>query len=125
MSVPVVKSAVQAQLSPQVLRLGRKGVSWRFLRDFRKRLAVQETEVERRALLAVARNTSLPPATRHRAQLGLNAYNGGEGFTGRVKNRCTETGRGRGVMSKFGLCRFQFRTKALAGEIPGMHKASW
>ncbi|MGA2297901.1 MAG: 30S ribosomal protein S14 [FCB group bacterium] len=43
----------------------------------------------------------------------------------RVRNRCTVTGRGRGVYRKFGLCRHQFRQLALEGKIPGIKKASW
>lgn len=43
----------------------------------------------------------------------------------RVRNRCTLTGRGRGVYRKFGLCRNMFRQLALDGKIPGVRKASW
>ncbi len=43
----------------------------------------------------------------------------------RVRNRCTITGRGRGVYKKFGLCRNVFRQLALEGKIPGIRKASW
>lgn len=43
----------------------------------------------------------------------------------RVRNRCTVTGRGRGVYRKFLLCRNVFRQMALEGKIPGIRKASW
>jgi small subunit ribosomal protein S14 len=43
----------------------------------------------------------------------------------RVRNRCQLTGRPRGYMRQFGLCRNQFRELALAGKIPGVKKASW
>ncbi len=43
----------------------------------------------------------------------------------RIQNRCTITGRGRGVYKKFGLCRNMFRQLALEGKIPGVRKASW
>jgi small subunit ribosomal protein S14 len=43
----------------------------------------------------------------------------------RIRNRCSLTGRGRGVYSKFGLCRNQLRQLALEGKIPGLRKASW
>ncbi|MDX2128259.1 MAG: 30S ribosomal protein S14 [Chloroherpetonaceae bacterium] len=43
----------------------------------------------------------------------------------RVRNRCSMTGRPRGVYKKFMLCRHQFRDMALSGKIPGMKKASW
>jgi small subunit ribosomal protein S14 len=43
----------------------------------------------------------------------------------RKKNRCAETGRGRGYMRQFGLSRIAFREHASKGEIPGVTKASW
>jgi small subunit ribosomal protein S14 len=43
----------------------------------------------------------------------------------RAKNRCAETGRGRGYMRQFGLSRLAFREHAAKGEIPGVNKSSW
>ncbi len=43
----------------------------------------------------------------------------------RLRSRCKLTGRPRGYMSKFGLCRNQFRQMANEGKIPGLTKASW
>lgn len=43
----------------------------------------------------------------------------------RLKNRCKLTGRPKGYLRKFGLCRNKFRDLALAGKIPGVKKASW
>jgi small subunit ribosomal protein S14 len=43
----------------------------------------------------------------------------------RQRNRCTLTGRPRGVFRKFGLCRNKLREVAMRGEVPGMTKASW
>jgi small subunit ribosomal protein S14 len=43
----------------------------------------------------------------------------------RHRNRCFRCGRPRGFMRKFGLCRICFRLLALAGEVPGVTKASW
>jgi len=43
----------------------------------------------------------------------------------RLHSRCKLTGRPRGYMSKFGICRNQFRQMAHDGKIPGMTKASW
>jgi small subunit ribosomal protein S14 len=76
----------------------------RVLRDIKARHGVKAYEVVRRAYLYVARNQSLPPQVRHQAQLQLNTF-GKYTRPTTVKNRCTETGRGRGVMSEFGLCR--------------------
>jgi small subunit ribosomal protein S14 len=43
----------------------------------------------------------------------------------RQRNRCARCGRPRGFLRKFKLCRICFRQLALAGEIPGVIKASW
>jgi small subunit ribosomal protein S14 len=43
----------------------------------------------------------------------------------RWKNRCSQTGRPRSFMRKFGLSRIEFRERASKGEIPGVTKASW
>lgn len=43
----------------------------------------------------------------------------------RLRNRCKLTGRPRGYMGKFGICRNQFRQMASDGLIPGVTKASW
>jgi small subunit ribosomal protein S14 len=43
----------------------------------------------------------------------------------RLHSRCKLTGRPRGYMRKFGLCRNQFRQMASDGKIPGVTKASW
>lgn len=43
----------------------------------------------------------------------------------RQRNRCRQTGRPHGVLSKFGLSRIKVRETAMRGEIPGLRKASW
>jgi len=43
----------------------------------------------------------------------------------RLHNRCGLTGRPKGYMRKFGICRVTFRKMALEGKIPGITKASW
>ena len=43
----------------------------------------------------------------------------------RLRNRCFRCGRPRGYIRKFNLCRICFRQLAVAGEIPGVIKASW
>lgn len=43
----------------------------------------------------------------------------------RLHNRCKLTGRPKGYMRKFGICRVMFRKMALEGKIPGVTKASW
>ncbi|MFY7787824.1 MAG: 30S ribosomal protein S14 [Thermoflexibacteraceae bacterium] len=43
----------------------------------------------------------------------------------RLRNRCKLTGRPRGYMRKFGICRNMFRLMAGEGKIPGLTKSSW
>ena len=43
----------------------------------------------------------------------------------RLRNRCQLTGRPRGYLRYFGVCRMVFRDMALDGKIPGVRKASW
>lgn len=43
----------------------------------------------------------------------------------RLRNRCKITGRPRGYIRDFGLCRNQFREMASKGLIPGVTKSSW
>ena len=43
----------------------------------------------------------------------------------RLRNRCQLTGRPRGYIRMFGICRIKFRDLASDGKIPGVTKASW
>jgi small subunit ribosomal protein S14 len=46
-------------------------------------------------------------------------------FAVRRYTRCRSCGRPRGYLRKFDLCRICFRKLALAGDVPGVVKASW
>ncbi|WP_026922775.1 type Z 30S ribosomal protein S14 [Glycomyces arizonensis] len=46
-------------------------------------------------------------------------------FAVQAYSRCQKCGRPRAVYRKFGLCRVCVREMAHAGELPGVHKASW
>lgn len=43
----------------------------------------------------------------------------------RVRRRCQNCGRPRGVYRKFGLCRMCIRKYVMQGFIPGLKKSSW
>lgn len=43
----------------------------------------------------------------------------------RVRNRCSQSGRPRAFLRKFGVARTAFRSLALEGQIPGVIKSSW
>ncbi|MGL1903872.1 MAG: type Z 30S ribosomal protein S14 [Fibrobacterales bacterium] len=46
-------------------------------------------------------------------------------FAVRGYNRCNKCGRPHAYIRRFGICRICFRELALAGDIPGVTKASW
>jgi small subunit ribosomal protein S14 len=46
-------------------------------------------------------------------------------FKVRRYNRCSNCGRSRAILTRFGLCRICFREMASQGLIPGVKKASW
>lgn len=48
-----------------------------------------------------------------------------DGSPVRVRNRCSQTGRPRGYLRKFGISRVALRDLALQGQIPGVVKSSW
>jgi small subunit ribosomal protein S14 len=96
----------------------------RILRDIRNRAAVAANEVQRQAYRYIVRNEQLPARIRLQAQLALNTFPR-KTRPAHVKNRCLETGRGRGVLRDFRLCRYQFRLQALRGELPGVMKSTW
>ncbi|KAJ5693056.1 hypothetical protein N7462_002479 [Penicillium macrosclerotiorum] len=99
-------------------------VNTRVIRDFNKRNAFMKMEPERQALRYVIRNTSLPQRVRAKAQLELSEMHCYTRPT-QIKNRCVASGTARSVFRDFRLNRFQFRMQALAGELPGVKKASW
>ena len=43
----------------------------------------------------------------------------------RQQSRCAITGRPHGVYNKFGLARNKLREHTMAGDVPGLRKASW
>jgi small subunit ribosomal protein S14 len=78
----------------------------------------------RAELRAKAKDLSLSEDERQAARSKLQKLprNSAEG---RYRNRCALTGRPRGNLRKFQLCRVKFRELALAGMIPGVTKSSW
>lgn len=48
-----------------------------------------------------------------------------DGSPVRVRNRCSQSGRPRGFVRKFGISRVALRKLALEGQIPGVVKSSW
>ncbi|HXZ55936.1 MAG TPA: 30S ribosomal protein S14 [Burkholderiales bacterium] len=93
-------------------------------RDRKRRATVAKFAARRTALLAIINDSKHSDEDRQEAreklqQLPRNAS------PVRLRNRCSLTGRPRGVFRKFGLARNKLREIALRGEIPGLIKASW
>ncbi|PYH40550.1 mitochondrial 37S ribosomal protein uS14m [Aspergillus saccharolyticus JOP 1030-1] len=99
-------------------------INGKIIRDHTKRRVFEANEVERQALRYVIRNTTLPARARAQAQLQLAAMHAYTRPT-QIKNRCVAGGVARSVIRDFRLGRYQFREQALAGELPGVRKASW
>ncbi|KAL2166932.1 hypothetical protein VTG60DRAFT_1929 [Thermothelomyces hinnuleus] len=98
--------------------------SIRVIRDHSKRKAFEAAEAERQALRYIVRNTTLPARTRATAQLQLTQMHCYTRPT-QIRNRCILGGKGRGIFRDFKMSRYNFRLQALAGNLPGVKKASW
>lgn len=94
----------------------------RVLRDIKARKGVAENEISRRAYLYVARNQTLPAQVRYQAQLQLNTF-GRYTRPTTVKNRCTVTGRGRGIIGEFGLCRVRWGSHTFSLKLAALTEA--
>ncbi|CAJ0866604.1 3366_t:CDS:2 [Entrophospora sp. SA101] len=92
----------------------------RVRRDIKTRKAVAMYEVLRQAYRYIIRNETIPMRARIQAQLELNDLPR-ETRSTTIKNRCTETGRGRAVFRDSRLCRYQFRLKALNADMDSVN----
>ncbi|VEU23193.1 DEKNAAC104311 [Brettanomyces naardenensis] len=99
-------------------------VNARVLRDNYKRQMMAQNEVTTRALKFIARNSALPQRLRLEAQIQLTSMPNYTRST-QIRGRCVDSGRGRGIISDFRLCRYQFRMQALQGLLPGVKKGVW
>ena len=83
-----------------------------------------DTGLEREKLMAVINDQNASDEERFAARLQFQQLPRNASPV-RLVNRCSITGRGRGVYRKFGLGRIKLRELAFKGEVPGMVKASW
>lgn len=93
-------------------------------REEKRRKTVEKYAAKRAALNAQINDLKLPEEERMSARLSLQQLPRNASPV-RARNRCSLTGRPRGVFRKFGLCRNKLREIAFRGEVPGMTKASW
>jgi small subunit ribosomal protein S14 len=93
-------------------------------REAKRAKTVAKYAAKRAALNAQINDTKLSDEERMTARLALQQLPRNASPV-RGRNRCSLTGRPRGVFRKFGLCRNKLREIAFRGEVPGMTKASW
>ena len=93
-------------------------------REAKRAKLVSKYAAKRAELVAIIENMKISDEDRMAARLKLQQLPRNANPT-RQRNRCTLTGRPRGVFRKFGLCRNKLREVAMRGEVPGMVKASW
>jgi small subunit ribosomal protein S14 len=93
-------------------------------RQQKRKKLVAKFAKKRAMLEGMVANQRMSDEDRFAARLKLQALPRNANPT-RLRNRCSITGRPRGVFSKFGLGRNKLREYAMRGEIPGIVKASW
>jgi small subunit ribosomal protein S14 len=93
-------------------------------REQKRRATVKKFAAKRAELTEIVNNQKLSQEERYEARLKLQKLPRNASPV-RLRNRCTLTGRPRGVFRKFGLARGKLRDIAMRGEIPGVIKASW
>jgi small subunit ribosomal protein S14 len=93
-------------------------------RDLKRREVVKKYAPRRAELSAIINDSNASDEDRHSARVKLQMLPRNSSPV-RLRNRCSLTGRPRGVYSKFGLGRSKLRDIAMSGEIPGIIKASW
>jgi small subunit ribosomal protein S14 len=93
-------------------------------REKKRRDMVKKFAAKREQLLAIINDAGLSDEERYAARLKFQLLPRNSSPV-RLRNRCSLTGRPRGVFRKFGLARTKVREYAMRGEIPGVIKASW
>jgi small subunit ribosomal protein S14 len=94
------------------------------VKEIKRTALVKKYEAKRKSLKALVIDPNISEDERLDARLKLTKLPKNSCST-RQRNRCGTTGRTRGYMSKFNLCRNEFRRLANWGLIPGVTKSSW
>lgn len=93
-------------------------------RQKKREKLVRKYAAKRADLKRKAKDTSLSPEERQAALQALAKLPRNSSPV-RLRTRCIVSGRPRAVYRKFMLSRIAFRELAHAGQLPGVHKASW
>ncbi len=81
-------------------------------REVKRKKTVAKYAAKRKALKAAGDSVGLQKLPKNASPI-------------RMHNRCKLTGRPKGYIRQFGICRVTFREMANEGLIPGVRKASW
>lgn len=93
-------------------------------RNLKRKRMIEKYDERRQELKKIIKNESLDPEERMEAFEKLQKLPRNSSRV-RYRKRCQLTGRGRGNLSYFGLCRNEFRRLAHEGQITGVTKSSW
>jgi small subunit ribosomal protein S14 len=93
-------------------------------REKRRAKIVKKYAAKRAQLKELIRSPKTSPEARADAQVKLQKLPR-DASPSRGRNRCSITGRSRGVYRRFGLARVKIREAVARGELPGVSKASW
>jgi len=93
-------------------------------RDLKRRKTVKLYAEKRASILKIIGDANATDEEKSEARISLQKLPR-DSSPVRLRNRCSLTGRPRGVYSKFGLGRCKLRDIAMSGNIPGITKASW
>jgi small subunit ribosomal protein S14 len=94
------------------------------VKNQRRREMVQRYASRRQELKKIINNPQSTPEQVDEAVIKLQKFPR-DASPIRVRNRCSQSGRTRGYLRKFGLSRIALRELALQGQIPGVVKSSW
>ena len=94
------------------------------LRQQKRRKTVDKFKARRQTLLELLQSPRVSDEAKEAAREKLQKLPR-DASPVRLRNRCSLTGRPRGVFRKFGLGRTKLRELAMRGEVPGVIKASW
>ncbi len=89
----------------------------------RKKLA-KEFAGRRAKLKAIVKDKNSSPEAKFDAAVKLSRLPKNSSPQ-RIRNRCEVTGRPRGYLRKFGVCRVVLRELSGIGRVPGVIKSSW
>ena len=93
-------------------------------REAKRLKMVEKFKAKRLALNEVIKDSTASREQKIEARQKLQALPRNSSLV-RLRTRCALTGRPRGVYKKFGLARGKLRDLMMAGEVPGVVKASW